>query len=198
MKPRKGRILTIILAAGQSTRMGFPKPLLTIRGACFLRRIIDLYHELGLEICVVLGEQREAIQEAVDLSGVSVVTNPSPDLGQLSSIQVGLAEAAGHEAVIVHPVDHPLVTSQTVEALLAANAEAPDLILTPERKARTGHPTLFPSRFFADLLAAPLDQGARYVIAQHQDAVRRVAVKDEGILQNIDTPEDYRRWVPEP
>ena len=195
MKPHSSGILTVVLAAGQSSRMGSPKPLLTVGGISFLKRIVNLHKGLGLEVCVVLGEHREAIQRSVDLSGVSVVINRQPELGQLSSIQLGVAHAEGRNAIIVHPVDHPLVSPETLEALLAAHAKAPDRILTPECNGKTGHPTLFPSHFFSDLLTAPLDQGARYVIAERHSAVRRVTVKDEGILKNIDTPEDYRRWV---
>jgi molybdenum cofactor cytidylyltransferase len=192
------RILTIVLAAGQSSRMGCPKPLLTIRGVSFLRRIVNLHLGLGLPVCVVLGEHRQAILREVDLSETLVVTNPRPDLGQLSSLQVGLAEAAGYEAVIVHPVDHPLVSAATIQALLAAHALDPESILTPERGGRTGHPTLFPREFYEDLGAAPLDQGARYVMSERRRSVHRVPAPDDGIFKNIDTLEDYRRWVGEP
>lgn len=188
-------IRTIILAAGSSTRMGSPKALLDLRGVTFLGQIVANHRTLGLPVTVVLGDHQDEIQAAVDLARASVLVNPNPELGPLSSLKIALRSLEGSEAVLVHPVDHPLVRKETLKALLDAHQQRPDHIIIPAFAARRGHPVLFPALFFEDLLAAPLDQGARYVVRRHPDSVSLVEVQDEGVIQNIDTPEDYERLV---
>jgi molybdenum cofactor cytidylyltransferase len=181
----------IILAAGRSRRMGFPKPLMLFSGVTFLRRIIDIHHAAGLPVWVVLGHFREAILRELVLSDVTVLTNPDPDRGQLSSLQVGIRQTLDRTGILIHPVDHPAVQAETVATLLRSHQEEPESIIIPEYSGRKGHPVLFPRRFYADLLLTPLQEGARYVVHHRAEAIRIVSVQDAGILRNIDTPADY-------
>ncbi|MFB3905780.1 MAG: NTP transferase domain-containing protein [Acidobacteriota bacterium] len=188
-------VRSIVLAAGSSTRMGQPKALLKVHGSTFLGRILRNHRAVGLPVTVVLGEHEAQIRAAVDLSEAAVVLNPHPENGPLSSLRIGLGTSAEDEAVIVHPVDHPLVCPDTLQALLDVHGRSPDRIVVPEFGARRGHPVLFPRLFFEELRAAPLDQGARYVVRRHAGSVLTVKVRDEGVIQNIDTPEDYDRLI---
>jgi molybdenum cofactor cytidylyltransferase len=188
-------VRTIILAAGSSTRMGRPKALLEIGSLTFLAHILRNHQALGLPVTVVLGEHRAEIQAGVDLSDAVVLVNPHPELGPLSSLKIGLLSSEDNEAVLVHPVDHPLVRVESLQALLESHRGSPQRIIVPLFGARRGHPVLFPRLFFKDLLAAPLDQGARYVVRRYPETVIMVKVPDEGVIHNIDTPEDYSRLI---
>jgi molybdenum cofactor cytidylyltransferase len=186
----------LILAAGDSSRMGSPKALLPLGSETFLERIASAHRDLGLPIWVILGSDAEVILSHVKLPDVAVLVNPEPKNGPLSSLLLGLARVRDTcGAVLVHPVDHPLVTGSTLQALLDRCRRSPDSIILPECGGRTGHPVVFPRRFFAALREAPLDAGARRVVLGNPDAVLRVEVDDPGIFRNIDTPEAYSRWV---
>ncbi len=188
-------VRSIILAAGSSTRMGRPKALLEIGGLTFLGHILRNHQAVGLPVSVILGEHQVEIQAAVDLSETAVLINPHPELGPLSSLKIGLRSSEENEAVLVHPVDHALVRVDSLRTLLDSHHASPDRIIVPRFGTRRGHPVLFPRLFFDELLAAPLDQGARYVVWRHPETVLIVNVPDEGVIQNIDTPEDYARLV---
>ena len=113
-------IAGLILAAGESRRMGRDKALLTYRGRTFLETIIDNLGAAGIEkITVVLGHHAEAIQRAVNLAAVRVVVNHDYQRGQTSSLQLGLAAAAADspEAVILCLVDHPAISAEVIVKL---------------------------------------------------------------------------------
>ncbi|HLX11772.1 MAG TPA: NTP transferase domain-containing protein, partial [Bacteroidota bacterium] len=113
--------------------------------------------------------------------------------GQLSSIHAGLAlaEKFGAGAAIIHPVDHPRVSSKTIRLLAEAASTA--LIAIPIFENKRGHPVGFSSSLFDELFAAPDDVGARAVVRNHEKDIVEVAADDPGILNNIDTPEQYER-----
>jgi molybdenum cofactor cytidylyltransferase len=202
------RIAGVILAAGESSRMGFPKALLPYRGLTFLETLARLLADARLEpLLVVLGHEHERIRSSVQLPpATEVLINEDYRLGQLSSLETAIrhllrqpAGAAGQNAcrhssaLLAAPVDHPCVAPETVASLLGMFAtEAPDVVV-PTFHGRRGHPVIFAARLFPELLEAPLDQGARAVV--HRHAVREVAVDDQGVLADIDDPELYRRWI---
>jgi len=175
--------------------MGQPKALLQLGSLTFLGHIVKNHRSLGLPVTVILGEHQAQIQAAVDLSDSVVLINPLPERGPLSSVRMGLQTCDRRQAALVHPVDHPLVLTNTLEAIVDAHRRMPYHIVVPEFGSRRGHPVLFPQLFFQDLLATPLDQGARYVVRKHAESVLAVRVSDEGVTQNIDTPEEYNRLV---
>lgn len=182
------RVVSVILAAGESTRMSFPKALARLDGESFLDRVLAVHATLTEARVVVLGFHHEEISRSIDLSAVNVVVNPNPERGQLSSLQEALCFLSGSPAVLVHPVDHPLVRRRTLSRLLRAHRAIPGSILIPRHGDRKGHPVLFPGRFVAELLGAPVEKGARRVVHQNPGSVLQVEVQDPGILENIDTP----------
>ncbi|MFQ5929555.1 MAG: NTP transferase domain-containing protein, partial [Acidobacteriota bacterium] len=184
---------SVILAAGKSRRMRSPKPLLEFQGKSFLRHIIDAHRMASLPVYVVLGEDRHCIEQSVDLSDASVLVNPDPSRGQLSSLHTALERLTDREALVVHPVDHPLVRSQTIQELIDHFRRVSDCILIPEFQGRKGHPVLFPSRFYPDLKRAPLEEGARWVVHQNPESELRVPVDDPGVVQNINTPAQFEK-----
>lgn len=196
-------VAAIILAAGESTRMGRPKALLPDpQGRPFVVRLVDTFTAAGLShIIVVAGSQAAAISDVLDAAAPRitpvVVTNPNPARGQVSSLWVGLdeAERAGAEAVLVTLVDIPMVRAETVDRILSAWHEQRASIVRPAFGSRHGHPVLFAKSVFAELRSAPLDEGARAVVHAHTPDVVDVDVSDEGCVTDIDTPADYQKLI---
>jgi molybdenum cofactor cytidylyltransferase len=195
---------TVLLAAGDSTRMGTPKALLPDpEGRPFVARIVRTFTAAGLDrLVVVTGAQHDAIVAALAADGmsgsVSCVRNPDPSRGQISSLWVGmdavLADAGrpGLDALLMTLVDVPMVRTSTVRAVVDAWTASRAPIVRPAIGDRHGHPVLFDRALFDALRRAPLDEGAKAVVHAYADRVVNVAVDDEGCLVDVDTPEDYR------
>jgi molybdenum cofactor cytidylyltransferase len=187
------RIVAIILAAGESSRMGAPKALLRLGTETFLEHILQNYAAADIRRIVVLGHHSQEIRSKTPLSGVTVLENPDPSRGPLSSLWTALDQLAGSDALIMHPVDHPLVSIDTIKRMGKAHRRIPGCILMPEFRGRRGHPVLFPARFFPDLRGAPLSKGARWVVRASRASNHLVPVVDPGVLVNIDTPKIYEQ-----
>lgn len=190
----------VILAAGGSTRMGRPKALLPIgpAGETFLSRIARTLRAAGLDdVVVVAGPDAAPIGALLDrdLPDVRLLVNARPDAGQLSSLHVALAALGrpGVRALLVTLVDHPLVLTPTVAALLAAYGRTGAGIVRPARAGRHGHPVIFDRRMFDALRRADPAAGARTVVHGHRQWVLDVEVDEDGPFLDIDTPEDYER-----
>ena len=192
-------IAAIILAAGASTRMGTPKALLPDPdGRPFVARLVRTFAAAGVgDIVIVTGGQHDAIVAAIgaDQPPVppTIVRNPDPSRGQLSSLWIGLAAASRPdlESILVTPVDIPMMRASTVRRVIDAWRENHRPVVRPAVGARHGHPVLFDRKVFDELRAAPLDGGARVVVHAHADQVTDVLVDDEGCLVDVDTPADY-------
>ena len=144
-------ITPVLLAAGRSTRMGRPKPLLPDReGRPFVARIVRTLGAAGLDdVVVVTGDTHDLVVEALEKDQSPVCwecrRNPDPDRGQLSSLWVGLdaAEERGAEALLVHLVDIPLVKPETVRAVMDGWRASEALIARPAAGEKHGHPVVF-------------------------------------------------------
>ncbi len=192
--PTRDQVVGVVLAAGESRRMGFPKALARIGSDTFVGRIRELYRRAGILVCVVAGPESTQIQSLPNLAGTPIFVNPRPEEGPLSSLRLALDHLALASAVIAHPVDHPLVEAGTLRSLAKWHRRAPACILVPRHRGVKGHPTLFPGRFFPDLLACPLDEGARAVVRQNPASTLLVPVQDKGVLANLNTPADLMAW----
>jgi CTP:molybdopterin cytidylyltransferase MocA len=188
----------IILAAGASERMGYPKALLPYRGRPFLAGVVDACFAAGVDKrVVVLGYYADKIMEEVDLSDVIIARNEDLDAGPIGSVRAGLAAIAPFpvDAVLVWPVDRPHVAVSTVEALLDAFRATHQPIVVPTHGGRRGHPVLFARRVFAELLGAPDGEGARAVVHRDPTRIAEVAVDDPAVLEDFNTPDDYKRLL---
>lgn len=188
----------IILAAGASERMGYPKALLPYRGRPFLAGILDACYAAGIEKrVVVLGHYADKIMEKMDLSNAIVAVSQDLDAGPIGSIRAGLAALAPFpvDAAVVWPVDRPHVGVATVEALLDGFRATHQPIVVPTHGGRRGHPVLFGRPAFAELLGAPNDEGARAVVHRDPARVAEVAVDDTAVLEDFNTPKDYKKLL---
>jgi molybdenum cofactor cytidylyltransferase len=193
-------IIGIILAAGASSRMGRPKALLPLGGGTFVTRLCGTLTAAGLDdVIVVAGADLDAVASAVSRAGLSarIIENPRRHEGQLSSVLAGLAVAdrPGVEAVVVHLVDAPLVSAGTVRAVVDAFRRTRAPIVRPVIHGRHGHPVLFARDVFDELRRADPAIGAKAVVRAHAADACDVPVDDEGACRDIDTPEDYARFI---
>jgi len=204
-------LAAVILSAGQSSRMGTPKALVTLRGKSFLAHLLEAaqHPKIGL-VRVVLGSGDEEIRRALNLPDEIVVLNPDWQRGQLSSIQAAVlaldadpignaldADPIGSNAldgILLCPVDHPLVSRALVAALVAAfYSDAKPPIVVPTFRARRGHPVIFARSLFPELLVAPEDEGARAIVWTHAAEVAEVPTDEEGVVLNLNDPDALRR-----
>lgn len=187
-------INAIVLAAGESRRMGEPKPLLRFGRTTFLDQIVSVLRLSEVDrITVVLGAEAELIQGSIDLSGTDVVVNKDYLEGQLSSLIAGLRNAPPQtDAILVCLVDNPFITTAMVNRIVSRFKQTQSPIVVPIFMGRRGHPALFSKVLFTELLHAPAHEGARYVLHSNEDRVSEVETPEEATLTRIDTPDDYR------
>lgn len=181
----------LILAAGESRRMGTPKALLEFRGETFIDRLIGLFSAVCSPVLVVTGAHSDAILSgARRAASARFVHNADYRLGQLSSMQCGLRELpAAASGVLFTLVDHPAVCSETLSRLLKAAGP----LRIPCYLGRRGHPIWFSAALAAEFLALSPDSTAREVVKRHASEVEYIEVDDPGVLEDIDEPNDYRR-----
>lgn len=185
----------ILLAAGESRRMGFPKPLLIIDGRTFLETISATMLAVVPRLIIVLGAHAARIRPAVPHDArITVVENPDYALGQLSSLKVALgAIGPASDGALVHLGDHPKVREDSFRAIVDAYYRTRSPIVIARYAGRRGHPLIFDRSVFAELRAAPLEQGARYVVNADLGRVLYLDVDDPGVNLDLDTPGDLAR-----
>jgi molybdenum cofactor cytidylyltransferase len=185
-------IAAIVLAAGKSERMGTPKALLPLRGRTFLDNILETISQSSVERTVVVVGHHKAEIEGHVSPGTSVIYNPDYEQGMITSLQAGI-RALPREATgaLLFLVDHPLVQRDIIE-LLIKNV-APGRIVLPTFKGRRGHPVLFASDIFQEILSLTMSQGANIIVRKDPSRVVEVSVDFPGILVDVDTPEDFRK-----
>lgn len=189
----QGSSAALILAAGESRRMGSPKALLPYREETFLDTLAGLFGQVCSPVIVVLGASADEIQTRA-LRPATFVRNQQYMRGQTSSMQCGLRvvppEAAG---VLFTLVDHPVVTAATLGHLL--DRTAPNRLRVPRYQGKNGHPIWFSRDLIAEFLALPEDGAARDVVRAHASETRFLDLDDPGILADIDNPEEYSRLM---
>jgi molybdenum cofactor cytidylyltransferase len=192
-------IVAVVLAAGESSRMGRPKALLPIDGQTFVERIATALKRTQVgKVFVILGHNGDEMKQRIENLPVEILMNPDYKLGQLSSLQVAvryLQTDKSCDGMLVHLVDHPYIDSTLVDLMIQRFYETKKLIVVPRYRGKRGHPVLFSRELFNSLLAAPMDQGAKSVVNAHRDETLEIETEDEGITLDIDTPELYRQHV---
>lgn len=198
-KPSKPpRISAIVLAAGESRRMGTLKPLLPFQGRTIIETIVRTLSQCPLaEILVVLGHRAAEIEAQLADHPVKIVHNAQYRRGMLSSVQAGIAQASSRaEAYLICLGDQPSLRPQTVQHLIAAFKGAKPGIYLPCYCGQTGHPLLMTARYRDEIRQLDEMLGLRQLLYRHPDEVQRVEVDAPEVLEDMDTPEDYRRRRP--
>jgi len=197
-------IAAVVLAAGESSRMGRPKALLPIDGVRFIEKIVSSFQSTKVgKILVVLGHNAEEMRQKIADLPVLIVVNNEYKKGQLSSLVAAIRDihsrqsSAELDGILVHLVDHPYVNPILVDVMIDRFYESKKLIVVPRYHGRRGHPVIFSRSLFSELQDTPLDQGAKAVVHAHQKDTLEIDTEDEGVTIDIDTPEEYRQFVKE-
>lgn len=188
----------VILAAGESSRMGRDKALLPWHGETFLAAAIDSLCMDTELVIVVAGKNAGVLEPIVDAKGAFLVANPAPERGQFSSLQVGLQEVLnrGRDAAVITLVDRPPVQRVTVEQLIHAFETAivqRKWAVVPEYDGKHGHPIVVAREMMTAFLTAPATSNAREVEQANQARIVYAPVGDPAVIANINTPGDYER-----
>lgn len=193
----------IILAAGDSARIGSPKALLRWRGRPFIEHVCDALRRSGVEDrVVVLGRASHEILAAWPPAGEKVTVNPHPEHGQLSSLRCGLLEAAeGAEGYMVCLADQPTIPADTYRRIIDCWANNKETIVIPrtfraaDAKLKRGHPIVIPAAYRGLCFEGPLEKGLHWVTHHPSVKVTDLEVKDPEIIRDFDTPGDYENLV---
>ena len=193
----------IVLAAGSSRRMGSPKALLKLNDKTFLQHVVDVLHSARIiNVVIVLGSEAENIRKSLSWFTGKIVVNEDWQKGQLSSIIAGInsldidkSESEKVHGVMICPVDHPLISQSILVDLLQGFWISKKDIIVPTFNGKRGHPVIFSREIFEELRTMPYEIGARAMLHKHPEKILEVPVNDEGILINIDTIEDYRKYI---
>ncbi|PYX05192.1 MAG: hypothetical protein DMG88_22270 [Acidobacteria bacterium] len=191
----------LILAAGESSRMGRDKALLPWPPAAstsrdtFLSsaiRALSLTNDL---VVVVAGDNESSLAPVVYGSGAFLVRNPDPARGQFSSLQIGLHEVLnrGRDAAMITLVDRPPPSAAVLQKLKAAfeDASPHKWAVVPEHGGKHGHPILIGREMIELFLKAPVSSSARDIEHQNREHIEYVAVDDPSVTINVNTPEEY-------
>jgi len=192
-------ISAIVLAAGESKRMGQTKQLLDWEGRTILQRVLEnLSRSQVDEVILVLGHEAERIQQTLDTHKVKVVINRNYKEGMITSIQQGLINLDDKvEAFFIVLADQPAVGPEVFDRLIGEfrQASPQKSIVLPTFRGRRGHPALFRAKYKKEALRIEGDVGFRQVFQEHPEEILTVEMDTDSILQDIDTPDDYRKQL---
>jgi molybdenum cofactor cytidylyltransferase len=188
------KIAAIILAAGQSSRMGQHKLLLPLRGKPLLLHAVENALAAGCaEVLVVVGYRAEAIRGLLAKAPVRVIENPAYAEGQSTSMRAGIAALAPQtEAAMILLGDQPLVKPAILQRLMQAWQDTAKPIVAPYYAGQRGNPVLFARALFPELLSVTGDQGGREVLQRHAHEVEPVQIADADAARDLDTWQEYQ------
>ena len=188
-------IYAIVLAAGESRRMGTPKQLLPFGGKTLLQTVVDrLLRSRADGVLVVLGCRADEVWTSLADRPIRFVLNPVYAQGMLSSVRAGVATLSPDAtAALVCLGDQPLVDPDVVDRLIETHRETGAGIVLPTFNGKRGHPALISLRYRDEILALSGDPGLKAVMRGHPEDTVEVAVDMPEILSDIDTPEDYQK-----
>ena len=189
-----GAVTGLVLAAGRARRFGANKMLarlpqgdsIGVRAAHCIAGAVDA-------LIVVVRSGDEATKGVFAAAGFDVIECPDADRGMAHSLRCGLLQRKDAAAWLVALGDMPYLDAKTVDAVVRCFKEQ-DGIVVPRCAGQAGHPVVFPARFYLDLIALNGDAGARAIIDAHPTEVAWVDTQDEGVLRDVDAPEDLRRF----
>ncbi|MCI0416070.1 nucleotidyltransferase family protein [bacterium] len=185
----------LILAAGESSRIRFPKALLKIGEETFVECIIRKAKEAGIgSISVITGADHEKITQS--LSQLSCIHNENYMQGQISSLQKGISKLPEMiNEVMVWPVDQPLIKRETVASLIESRNHAGRALTIPVYQDRKGHPVIYNKDAMEAAIGLQPHQTGKDLQAFFATNISFVEVDDPGVVIDIDTLEDYEKYI---
>jgi len=191
----------IILAAGQSLRMGSPKAILEYKGKKFIEIIISNLKYAGIrDINVVLGKDKAEILKRWKPETEKIIFNDKPELGQIYSLRLALEKIDKKNDFIISLIDQPLIQKETYKKLIDFFLINRDFIIIPKclknisitgKEYKRGHPIIIPYIYRDLCFKGPIEKGLHWVTHHNNVKVKELIVNDSGIIKDFDTPEDY-------
>jgi len=192
------KISAIILAAGKSSRMKTPKPLLNWGKENLINFQIESLKNSNIEeIIVVIGSNAEEIKKEINSDEIKVVENVDFELGKTTSIKKGLSEINNKNDILLIAVDQPR-NKLLIEQISDFHINHPEnkKIIMPFSDGKSGHPIIFSNIFFNELTQINEEtEGIREVIKRNQDSIIKYKTKDESALIDLNTPEQYEEYL---
>lgn len=188
-------IAPIILSAGDSSRMGYPKALLPLGDRTFLSQILSVLEGLELDVPrVVLGKHAEQICQKISSRDVRIIINQNPERGPISSIRLAISALEPTcPGCLIWPVDSPLVSQSLVKQLVCTFMRSHAPMIVPGCGESRGHPVVVSRQLFPELLTSPLEEGLKTLVRKYSHQIAIVPTGETAAIEDIDTPEDYLR-----
>ena len=188
-------ICAIVLAAGESRRMGSQKLLLPFGKTTVIGHVVDRLLRSELDgVYVVVGHEGNRISEELSGRSGTIVTNPDYKLGMLSSVRRGLRALPQQcDKVFVVLGDQPAITAELVNRMVQSSSTTDKRILVPLYRGKRGHPILFSTRYRDEIMTSFDNAGLRGLLQSHPDDILELNVSTPAVLSDIDSPDDYRR-----
>lgn len=187
------KVAALLLAAGESTRMGVPKPLLPWGDTTLVRYQVEQLKAAGAtHVIVVVGHEAGAVRAVLEGSGAQVIQNPEYRQGRASSVRHGAAALPVYaEAAVILNVDQPRPSAVIRRAIQGHEAQG-GLITIPTHAGRRGHPTVFSNVLFAEMVrATEQGQGLREIVQRHGAEIHHLELDSLFVTLDMNTPEEY-------
>lgn len=195
---RTGRVSAVVLAAGQSARMGEPKQLLRLGDETILQRTLENVRGAAVdEVVLVLGFAADQIRCQIPaqlVDRLKIILNEDFATGMASSLRAGLsAVSARADGALIVLADQPFVLPDTVNQIIDRYRSSNAKIVIPCYKGKCGNPVLLDRAIFAEAMSLTGDTGCRAIFANHHEGIVEVDVEDEGVVLDIDNQAEYKR-----
>ena len=190
-------IWAIVLAAGESRRMGSPKMILPFKGSTILGNVIrNITGSRVDNIIVVLGAEKQKIIQLLKKTSVYFCINDNYKEGMLSSVICGVRNLPPDlRAVLVFPGDQPLIAPETINLLIEVYRSSGKGILIPVCEKQRGHPVLLDKKYLNEISGLDHSEGLRSIFSKYPEDVIEVETSDSGILKDIDTYSEYQNEI---
>jgi molybdenum cofactor cytidylyltransferase len=189
------KISAILLGAGESKRMRVDKLSLPWGRKTILEHCFEtLWRSKVEEVTIVLGVRNKKIKNLFKGPRVKIIVNPHSEKGMSTSIRKGLQTIpSDSHGILIALGDHPFLKTRTINALIRAFDQGEKGIIIPSFRGRMGHPVIFHRKYKREFLNLKGDVGGKSILERHPQDVRRVSVKSEGVVKDIDRWQDYKR-----
>ena len=190
-------ISAILLAAGESRRMGEFKQLLDLGGKTFVERCTDTLLASNVsEVIIVTGHREPEVRRAIGNRPVRFIHNSAYPSGMASSIKSGVQALTDEvRACVLALVDQPQIATDVINRLIETYEKSHPLIVIPTFGGKNGHPLLFDLSLREEILSMDPGLGLREVVHSHASQIAHVEVSTQAVLEDFDLPEDYQRLL---
>jgi molybdenum cofactor cytidylyltransferase len=185
-------LVSVVLLAGNSSRMGEPKQHVKLQEMTFLEHIIQKLelNKKSFEKMIFVGQKKdEKSKNLIQSKNGTWIINERPEDGPLSSIKLALSSLPEPKPILLWPIDHPLVSAQTLEKLIEIWHQDKTKIAVPSDGERRGHPTIFPKWAQEKFFEADMKVGAKQILSENPEKIQYLLVNDPWIRANINNKE---------